>query len=72
MFDAPNLEKSDKTSILTCCMVALPISIIIAQVICWITYYKENYNLALKINFLLAFNIFIILLMFVIVDQFIN
>ena len=71
MFDAPNLEKSNKTSILTCCMIALPISIIIAQVVSWIAYYKENYNLALKINILLVFDILIIFLVFVTVDQFI-
>ena len=70
MFDAPGSEKSNKTWVLFCCMIALPLLIIIAQIISWIAYRKENHNLALKINALPAFDILIIILMFFIIDQF--
>ena len=70
MFDAPGSEKSNKTWILFCCMIALPPLIIIAQIISWIAYRRENHDLALKINALPALNILIIIVMFFIIDQF--
>lgn len=70
MFDAPGSEKSQKTWTLFYCMIALPISIIIAQVVSWIAYSNHNYDLALKINALPAFDVFIIIFMFFIIDQF--
>lgn len=70
MFDAPGSEKSNKTWILFCCMMALPILIIISQVISWIAYRNENHNLALKINALPALDVLIIIYMLFIIDQF--
>ena len=70
MFDAPGSEKSRKTWTLFWCMVALPISIIITQIISWIAYSNQNYDLALRINALPAFDILIIIFMFFIIDQF--
>jgi hypothetical protein len=51
-------------------MVALPILIIIAQIISWIAYSNHNYDLAFKINALPAFDILLIIFMFFIIDQF--
>jgi hypothetical protein len=70
MFDAPGSEKSKKTWTLVCCLAALPLLIIIAQIISWIAYSNQNYDLALKINALPAFDILIIVFMFFIIDQF--
>ena len=70
MFDAPGSEKSKKTWTLFYCMIALPISIIIAQIISWIAYSNQNYDLALKINALPALDVLIIIFMFFIIDQF--
>jgi hypothetical protein len=70
MFDAPGSEKSTKTWTLFYCMVALPILIIIAQIISWIAYSNHNYDLAFKINALPAFDILLIIFMFFIIDQF--
>lgn len=70
MFDAPGSEKSRKTWTLFWCMVALPISIIITQIISWIAYSNQNYDLALRINALPAFDILIIIFMFFMIDQF--
>jgi len=50
MFDAPGSDKSTKTWILFSCMVILPILIIIAQIISWIAFFKQNYKLAMMIN----------------------
>jgi hypothetical protein len=70
MFDAPGSEKSQKTWILFSCMVALPVLIIIAQIVSWIAYKNQNFDLAFKINALPAFDIVVIIFMFFIIDQF--
>lgn len=70
MFDAPGSEKSHKTWILFGCMICLPVLIIIAQVISWIAFRNQNYNLAFKINALPALNILIIGFMFLIINSF--
>lgn len=70
MFDAPGSEKSKKTWALFWCMIALPISIIITQIISWIAYSNHNFGLALKINALPALDVLIIIFMFFIIDQF--
>jgi O-antigen/teichoic acid export membrane protein len=72
MFDAPGSEKSKKTWTLVCCLAALPILIIISQIVSWIAYSNQNYNLALKFNALPAFDILIIIFMFFVIDQFAN
>lgn len=70
MFDAPGSEKSKKTWTLVCCLAALPVLIIIAQIISWIAYSNHNYDLAFKINALPAFDILLIIFLFCIIDQF--
>ena len=70
MFDAPGSEKSKKTWTLVCCLVILPLLIIIAQIISWIVYSNENYGLAFKINALPVFDVLLITFMFSIIDQF--
>ncbi len=70
MFDAPGSEKSKKTWTLVCCLAALPILIIIAQIISWIAYSNQNYDLALKINALPAFDMLLIIFLFFMIDQF--
>ncbi len=70
MFDAPGSEKSKKTWTLVYCLMALPVLIIITQIISWIAYSNLNYDFALKINALPAFDIVLILCMFLIIDQF--
>lgn len=70
MFDAPGSMESNKTWILFGCMAALPILIIIAQIISWIAFKNQNYNLALKINALPVFDIVVIIFMFFFIDQF--
>jgi NADH:ubiquinone oxidoreductase subunit 6 (subunit J) len=70
MFDAPGSEKSKKTWTLVYCLAALPILIIITQIISWIAYSNQNFDLALKINAFPAFDILLIIFMFFIIDQF--
>ena len=70
MFDAPGSEKSKKTWTLVCSLAALPVLIIIAQIISWIAFSNQNYDLALKINALPTFDILLIIFMFFIIDQF--
>ncbi len=70
MFDAPGSEKSKKTWTLVCCLAALPLLIIIAQIISWIAFSNQNYDLALKINLLPTFDILLIIFMFFVIDQF--
>jgi NADH:ubiquinone oxidoreductase subunit 6 (subunit J) len=70
MFDAPGSEKSKKTWTLVYCLAALPVLIIVTQIVSWIAYSNQNYDLALKINVLPALDILIILFMFFIIDQF--
>ena len=64
MFDAPGSEKSKKTWMLVCALAALPLLIIIAQIISWIAFSNQNYDLALKINALPAVDILLIVFMF--------
>ncbi|MCU0469069.1 MAG: hypothetical protein MUF58_10730 [Arcicella sp.] len=70
MFDAPGSENSKKTWTLFSCMIALPILIIIAQIISWIAYYKQNYGLALKISLLPTADLLIISFLFIIIGSF--
>lgn len=70
MFDAPGSEKSKKTWTLVCSLASLPLLIIIAQIISWIAYSNQNYDLALKINALPTLDILLIIYMFFIIDQF--
>ena len=70
MFDAPGSEKSKKTWTLVCSLAALPVLIIIAQIISWIAFSNQNYDLALKINALPTFDILLIIFMFFVIDQF--
>jgi hypothetical protein len=60
MFDSPGSTNSIKTWMFFGFIVALPIVIIIAQIISWIAFFKQNYGLALKINALPALDILII------------
>lgn len=70
MFDAPGSDKSNKTWILFGCMISLPVLIIIAQIISWIAFSRQNYSLALKINALPALDILMIGFMFLIISNF--
>ena len=70
MFDAPGSEKSKKTWTLVCSLASLPLLIIIAQIISWIAYSNQSYDLALKINALPTLDILLIIYMFFIIDQF--
>ncbi|MES2520637.1 MAG: hypothetical protein V4585_21155 [Bacteroidota bacterium] len=67
MFDAPGSDKNTNTWILFSSVISLPILIIITQIISWIAFANQNYNLALKINTLpIADIIFIGILLFTI------
>jgi hypothetical protein len=70
MFDAPGSDKSTKTWILFSCMVILPILIIIAQIISWIAFFKQNYKLAMMINALPTVDILLIGILFFIMSSF--
>ena len=70
MFDAPDSDKSQKTWMLFSCMIALPILIIIAQIISWIAFFNQNYKLAISINSLPTADIIIIGLLFFIMSSF--
>lgn len=70
MFDATDSTKSQKTWILFSCMVALPLLIIIAQIVSWIAFFKQNYKLALSINSLPTADILLIGLLFFIMSSF--
>ena len=70
MFDAPGSDKSTKTWILFSCMIILPILIIIAQIISWIAFFKQNYSLAITINALPTIDILLIGLLFFIMSSF--
>jgi hypothetical protein len=51
-------------------IVALPILIIITQIISWIAFFKQNYALALKINALPALDILIIFIISLFISNF--
>ncbi|PWK29240.1 hypothetical protein LV89_00080 [Arcicella aurantiaca] len=70
MFDAPGSDKSTKTWILFSCMVVLPILIIIAQIISWIAFFKQNYKLAMLINGIPTIDILLIGVLFFIMSSF--
>lgn len=72
MFDAPGSEKSTKTWMLAGSVAILPLLIIIAQVISWIAFSNQNYELAFKINLIPTIDICIIILLFFIIDSFVN
>lgn len=70
MFDAPGSDKSQKTWMLFSCMIALPILIIIAQIISWIAFFNQNYKLAMTINALPTLDILLIGLLFLFMSNF--
>jgi len=72
MFDSPGSENSTKTWMFFGFIVALPILIIVAQIISWIAFYKQNYALALKINALPAFDVLIIFIISLFMSSFSN
>jgi hypothetical protein len=70
MFDAPGSEKNTQTWLLAGCVFALPILIIITQIISWIAFSNQNYDLALKINALPTADILIIAFLFLTIGNF--
>lgn len=70
MFDAPGSESNTKTWILAGSLVALPVLIIITQIISWIAYSNQNFNLALKINAIPTVDIVLIVFMFLTIGSF--
>jgi hypothetical protein len=70
MFDSPGSTDSIKTWLFFGFIVALPILIIITQIISWIAFYKQNYTLALKINSLPALDILLILIISLFMSRF--
>lgn len=70
MFDSPGSTDSTKTWMFFGLIVALPILIIITQIISWIAFYKQNYTLALKINVLPALDILLIFIISLFMSSF--
>lgn len=72
MFDAPGSEKSKKTWLLFSCVVALPVLIVVAQIVAWIAFNRENYDLALRINYLPIADIVIVGFLLFVIDSFVD
>ncbi len=70
LFDAPGSDKNTKTWILAGCLVALPVLIVITQIISWIAYNKGNFGLALKINAIPTIDIALIIFLFLTIGSF--
>ena len=70
LFDAPGSESNTKTWILAGSLVALPVLIVITQIISWIAYNKQNFNLALKINAIPTIDIVLIIFLFLTIGDF--
>lgn len=70
LFDAPGSEKNTNLWMLAGSLVALPVLIIITQIISWVAYNKQNYNLALTVNVLPTFDIILILFLFLTIGNF--
>lgn len=70
LFDAPGSEKNTKVWMLAGSLVALPVLIIITQIISWLAYNKQKYDLALTINVLPTFDIVLIVFLFLTIGNF--
>jgi hypothetical protein len=69
MFDMPGAEKSKNVWMLVCALVVLPFFIIISQIISWIAFNNQYYDLALTINTFPVFNIFMVVYLFIMVER---
>ena len=70
LFDAPGSESNTKTWILAGCLVALPVLIIITQIISWIAFSNQNFVLSLKINAIPTIDIVLIVFLFATIGNF--
>jgi hypothetical protein len=69
MFDIPGAEKSKNIWLLVCAMVALPFIIIITQIISWIAFNNQLYDLALTINTFPIFDLLVVAYLFIMVER---
>jgi hypothetical protein len=70
LFDSPGSESNTKTWILAGSLVALPVLIVITQIVSWIAFSKQNFDLALKINAIPTFDFVLIVFMFATIGNF--
>ena len=70
LFDAPGSESNTKTWFLAGCLVALPVLIVITQIISWIAFSNQNFGLALKINTIPMADIVLIVFLFATIGNF--
>ncbi len=64
LFDAPGSENNSKTWFLAGCLLALPVLIVITQLISWIAFSRQNFDLALKINAIPTIDFILIVIIF--------
>ena len=70
LFDAPGSESNTKTWILAGCLMALPVLIVITQIISWVAFSNQNFGLALKINAIPTADFILIVYMFATIGNF--
>lgn len=70
LFDAPGSGSNTRTWVLAGCLVTLPVLIIITQIISWIAFSKQNFDLALKINALPTIDFVLIVFLFATIGNF--
>ena len=70
LFDSPGSESNTKTWMLAGSRVALPVLITITQIISWIAYKNQNFDLALIINILPTADIILIIFLFLTIGNF--
>jgi membrane protease YdiL (CAAX protease family) len=70
LFDAPGSESNTRTWALAGSLVALPVLIVITQIISWVAFSKQNFDLALKINALPTIDFVLIIFLFASIGNF--
>ncbi len=70
LFDAPGSENNTRTWILAGSLMALPVMIVITQIISWIAFSNQNFDLALKINAIPVINVVFVVYMFATIGNF--
>ena len=70
LFDAPGSDKNTRTWILAGSLVALPVLVVITQIISWVAFSNQNFGLALKINIIPTIDIVLIIFLFATIGNF--
>ena len=70
LFDSQGSENNTKSWFLAGSLVALPVLIVITQIISWIAFGNQNFGLALKINAIPTIDIVLIVFLFATIGNF--